>query len=144
MATHKINAVTRRLSDRATDQTKDLYTSVARLDAFRKITLSAAADAGNSITVTATVTDIDGTAITDECDIYFTSFAVTSNKGALADGGTGSTKKANTAATGTNELWMETVNGVAQFTVANDVDEATLVQASAHNAFPAMLKITFG
>ncbi len=144
MANHKVNAVTRRLSDRATDQTKDLYTSVARLDAFRKITLTAAADAGNSITVTATVTDIDGTAITDECEILFTTLAVTADQGDGTDGGTGSTKKAFTPSTGENVLWMETVNGVAQIAVANTADEITLVTAQANNAFPAMKRITFG
>jgi hypothetical protein len=123
------------------DNKTAVLTSVARADARYKIALSAAAEAANSITVTATVTTQDGTAA-GSVPVYFTSLAVTADKGDLSTGGTGTLVKAVNPATGANVAWMTAASGVAKVAVANDQVESTIVTAICGDACQTLV-LTF-
>lgn len=108
------------------------------------ISLSAAAEAANSITVSGTIKDGNGNPVTAAKQVLVRSLAVTADKGDLSDGGDGTLKKAVNPATGENVAWMETTAaGLFQVAVANDAAEETLVQASTDGALTATLKLTF-
>ncbi len=108
------------------------------------ITLSAAAEQADSITVSGTITDRRGKAVSVAKEVLIETLAVTADKGDATDGGDGTTVKAFNPATGANLLWMATTSaGLFQFAVANNVAETTLVRVSAENARPAILKLTF-
>lgn len=123
-----------KLAPLAGDNKHAVLTSVARADARYKIALSAATEGvSNDITVTATVTNQDGTAVGNVA-ILFTTLSVTADKGDMTDGGTGAVVKAFSPSTGANLCWMTTVAGVAQVTVTDSAAEVTLLTAQAGDA----------
>jgi hypothetical protein len=112
-------------------------------DSFRKITLSAAAEAGNAIVVTGAVVEADGTALAVATEVLVRTLAVTADKGDITVTA-GTSQKVFSPTTGVNEAWITTTAGGAfAFSVANDAAEDTLVQVSTNLGYSATLKLTF-
>ena len=110
---------------------------------FRKITLSAAAEASEAIVVTGSVTEADGTAIAAATQVLVRTLAVTNDKGDITVT-SGTSKKVFSPAAGVNEAWITTsAAGTFAFSVANDAAEDTLVQVSTAGGYTALLKLTF-
>ena len=109
-----------------------------------QVSLTAAAEAANSITVTGQVKDMNGANVTSAANVLFWSLAVTDGAGDLSDGGDGTLKKASNPAAGANVAWMETTAGGSfQVAVANTNAEETLVWASVNGGPVSLLKLTF-
>lgn len=126
-----------------TSNVSTLESNVTALQAFRQITLSAAAEAGDAIVVTGQVKDLAGVNIASAVEVVVRTIAVTDDKGDITVT-TGTSRKVVNPATGPNEAWI-TTNGTGgfAFSVANDVAEVTVVEASTDDASPATLKLTF-
>jgi hypothetical protein len=129
-------AQVRSLSDRGDLLSKAL---MAFLDNTYQITLTAAAEASNSITVTGQIKDMDGQNVAGTKDILITSKAPTGT-GNLSDGGNGTV----TAGSGSASCWMKTdANGNFQVAVANLNAEQTLVLVQLDNGQVESITLTF-
>ena len=126
----------------------DLDTAEAAIDtleANRKITLSAGAEALDVITVTGAVVDLNGAAIASAVQVLVRTLAVTDDKGDIAVT-VGTAKEIVNAPTGENYAWIETTAaGLFTFTVTNDTvaGEETVVHASTAGALTQTIKLTF-
>jgi hypothetical protein len=115
----------------------------AVLEAFRKITLTAAAEAADAIVVTGQVTDLLGVNIASAVEVLVRTLAVTDDKGDITvTAGTG--VKTVNPASGENVSWITTTaTGGFAVSVANDAAETTLVHASTTDGLTKTLKLTF-
>jgi hypothetical protein len=127
----------------------DIVTAQATADAaatkasILKITLTPSADVADVITVTGVVEDLAGLDTAAAKQVLVRTLAVTDNKGDIAVT-VGTAKKLVNPATGENVAWIETTAaGAFTFTVTNDVNEETLVQASTLTGVTTTLKLTF-
>lgn len=112
---------------------------MALMDNTYYLSMTAAAEAGNSITVTGQVKDQDGNNVTGVKSILFQSKAPTGT-GNLSDGGNGTVS----AGSGTVSCWMKTdTNGSVQVAVANLNAEETLLVANMDNGTTEMIVLTF-
>lgn len=108
------------------------------------VTLSAAAEVSNSITVTGTITDRRGKAVAVAQNVLITALAVTAGQGALTDGGDGTLLRASAATNAPTFAWMSsTAAGSFQVAVANTAAETTLVTVQLAGARIATLVLTY-
>jgi len=108
------------------------------------VTLTAAAEASNSITVSGVITDKRGKAVSATKEVFITAVPVTAGQGALTDGGNGTLNRASAATNAPTFAWMTSTSaGLFQVAVANTVAEDTLVVVQVNGAKPATLKLTY-
>jgi hypothetical protein len=113
------------------------------LEAFRKITLSAAAEVADVITVSGVVENLVGVDLAVATQVLVRTLPVTDNEGDIAVT-VGTAKRLINPATGWNEAWIETTAaGLFTFTVTNAATEETLVVVVGANGYTATLKLTF-
>jgi Ni,Fe-hydrogenase III small subunit len=115
-----------------------------KLDADQlKITLTAAAEAGNAIVVSGAVTDSAGNAVIAAKQVMVRSLAVTADQGDISVT-SGTSKKIVNPTTGENVAWIQTTAaGLFAVSIANTAAEETLVQAFTEDGISALLKLTF-
>lgn len=113
------------------------------LNGTYKVTLSAAAEAGDAIVVSGAITDLFGKAITAARMVTVTSTAVTADKGDITVvSGTEHAKQ--NPATGDNvAAILSTAAGLFSFSVANTVAEKTVVTVCVEGGLSAVLTLQF-
>lgn len=112
---------------------------MALMDNTYYLSMTAAAEASNSITVTGQVKDQDGSNVAGVKNILFQSKAPTGT-GNLSDGGNGTVSAGSASAS----CWMKTdANGSVQVAVANTAAEETLLVAHLDNGTTEMILLTF-
>lgn len=114
-------------------------TAKALVDGVEDVALSAAAEAGNSITVTGQIVDGVGVPKAGVKNVLVTSVPV-AGTGLLTDGGAG----VAVAGSGTTQMWFQTdATGKFQVAVANANAEQNLIQITTDNGDVAQLVLTF-
>ena len=112
---------------------------MALMDNTYYASLTAAAEAGNSITVTGQIKDQDGNNVAGIKSVLIKSKPI-AGTGLLTDGGNGTVS----AGSGTTELWMKTdANGSFQVAVADASAEECLLVVHLDNGTTEMLVLTF-
>lgn len=114
-------------------------TAKALVDGVEDVSLSAAAEVADSITVTGQLVDGAGNPKMGVKNILVTSVPV-AGTGLLTDGGDGVAK----AGSGTTQMWFQTTAaGKFQVAVANANAEQNLIQVTTDNGDVAQLVLTF-
>jgi hypothetical protein len=108
-----------------------------------KATLSAAAESGNSITVTGQLYDLFGNAATATRAVSISTVALTADKGDVEiTDGTGELE--SIPATGDNNAYvLADSDGTFAFTVADDQAESVLVTVVPNNGIASVILLTF-
>lgn len=123
------------------ESVSDALTTLHALGTY--CTLSAAGEAGDAIVVTGQIKSLDGTNVAVETNVVVRTLAITADKGDITVTA-GTEKKTVNPATGENVSWIEsTAAGAFAVSVANNVAEVTLVEATPDNGLTQLLVLTF-
>ncbi len=109
-----------------------------------QVSLVAAAENTNVITVTGAILDFSGDPVDAAKDILITTLAVTADKGDITNGGTGTFNKVVNPSTGANLAWVTTdATGNFVFTVTDSAAESVLITVQCPGAPNATKVVTF-